>query len=81
MAAIILAVLQIFLLLLKAHYTRNNDQEQAIEHLRAAQAKLDELAQSFEQKIRYSSPKPEWIDDLEDSMDKDRKDNEPPPHK
>jgi type II secretory pathway component PulM len=72
MAAIILVVLQIFLLLLKAHYTRHDDQEQAMEHMRAAQAKLDELAESFEQKLRYSLPNAEGIDYVEDALDKEK---------
>ena len=76
MAAIILAILQIFLLFLKAHYTKKNNQEQALEHLRAAQAILSELATAFEEKIRYSSPQSDLIDQLEDSMDSERKNHD-----
>lgn len=76
MAAIILASLQILLLLLKAHYTRNDDQEKSLELLQVAQAKLDSLAEVVEQKIRYSSPKEALVDTLQDSLDSDRKQNE-----
>jgi hypothetical protein len=81
MAAIVLAALQILLLLLKAHFNRNEDQERAIASIKEAQAKLDELASSFEIKLRYSSPSKEEVDRVQDLLDRDRKCHESSPHK
>src|SRR4051812_41522870 len=73
MTAILLSVLQILLLLLRAHYNRNDEQEKALEHLKAAQSKLNDLAEAFEQKLRYSALKPELVDALQDEIDQERR--------
>src|SRR3569832_118970 len=58
MTAIILAVLQILLLLLKAYFSKDDDRDRAWKHVQDAQAKLNAIAQSFEDKNRYSKPDP-----------------------
>ena len=78
MSAIILAVLQMLVLLLRAHFNRNDDHEKAMKAIRKAQAKLAEVAEAFETKVRYSSPNIETISIVQDSMDVERKINEPP---
>lgn len=76
MTAIVLAVLQIFLLLLRAHFNKDEDAERALANIKEAQGKLSELATAFEQKIRYSSPPQEAVDRVEDLLDADRKTHE-----
>jgi exonuclease VII small subunit len=73
MAAIALAVLQILLLLLKAYFAKDQDKERVIEHLKAAQAALDSVASQFETAIRYSHPKSELVDQVQDQLDEDIK--------
>src|SRR4051812_1106303 len=78
MTTIFLAALQILLLLLKAHFNREDDQEKAMKAIREAQTMLADLATAFETKIRYSAPAQSQIDHLQDVMDKERKRNESP---
>lgn len=78
MSGIVLVALHILLLLLRAHFNRNDDHEKAMEAIREAQSKLAELAAVFESKIRYSSPAKADVDRVQDSMDEDRKKNEAP---
>ncbi len=72
MVAIILAALQIFLLLLRAHFSKDEDNEVARKHIEAAQAKLNEVAETFEEKIRYSAINPPEMDQFQDAIDKAR---------
>ena len=54
MTAIILVALQILLLLLRAHFNRDDDDhDKAMKAIREAQAKLAEVAAAFETKVRY----------------------------
>ena len=76
MTAIILAVLQIFLLLLKAHFNREDDQEKAVQAVREAQSKLSELAEKFEERVRYTNPSLEQVDKVQDQMDQERTRND-----
>ena len=79
-AAIILAVLQIFLLLLKAHFSKDEDNEAARKHTEAAQAKLNEVAETFEEKIRYSEINPHQMDQFQDDIDKEIKNHDSTSH-
>ena len=76
MGAIVLVILQIFLLLLKAHFNRSDDQEKAMQAVREAQEKLAGLAEAFEEKIRYSNPTQGEVEKVEDQMDQERAKNE-----
>ena len=73
MGAIMLAVLNILLLLLRAHFSQNSDQEKAMNAIRAAQAKLSDLAAQFEQKIRFTSPPESGVEHIQDGLDEERK--------
>jgi hypothetical protein len=73
MSGIILVALQILLLLLKAHFNKDSSQEKAIENIREAQSKLNEIAEKIELKLRYSAPPPEQIHHLQEILDKDKK--------
>jgi hypothetical protein len=72
MTGILLAVLQIFLLLLRAHFSKESSREKAINSIRQAQSKLDEIADQFELKLRYSAPSVEQVHQLQDLLDKDK---------
>lgn len=72
MAAIILAALQILLLLLKAHFSKDENHEKAMDAIREAQGKLNDVAMQFEQRIRFSAPPHEQVDRVQDLLDKDR---------
>jgi hypothetical protein len=78
MSGIVFVAFQILLLLLRAHFNRNDDYEKSMEAIRNAQRKLAELATAFEAKIRYSSPPRAEVDRIQDSMDEERKRYEPP---
>ncbi len=73
MAAIILAALQILLLLLRAHFSKNDDQEKTLAHLRSAQATLDAVANQFETQMRYEAPKQDRVDKVQDKLDEDKR--------
>jgi hypothetical protein len=73
MMAITTLILQICLLLLRAHFNRNTDTERSIASLKEAQGKLADLAAEFETKLRYSSPPQAQIDHLQDLMDEEIK--------
>ena len=73
MAAIVLAALQVFFLLLKAYLDGNSDKEKAIAKVKEAQLHLDQFAQAFETKLRFSGPKSEQINHLQDVMDQEEK--------
>jgi hypothetical protein len=75
MIAIILTALQILLLLLKAHFSKDGDEAKTREHLEKAQAALDAIAAKFELQNRYSNIDPAKMDAFQDTMDKDKKDN------
>src|SRR3954468_22795048 len=66
MTGIIFVALQILLLLLRAHFNRNNDHNKAMEAIREAQGKLAELAAVFETQLRYSAPSVESVNHLQD---------------
>jgi hypothetical protein len=76
MMAITTLILQICLLLLRAHFNRNTDTERSIASLKEAQSKLAALAAEFETKLRYSAPSQTQIDHLQDLMDEEIKKNE-----
>lgn len=75
MTAIIVAALQILLLLLRAHFSRDSDHDKAMEAIREAQSKLAHLGTDFEMKIRYSAPPKADVDRVQDSMDEERNGN------
>ena len=74
MTAIILAVLQILLLLLKAYFSKDDDRDRAWKHVQDAQAKLNAIAQSFEDKNRYSKTDPAKMDQFQDAIDRNKHD-------
>jgi hypothetical protein len=78
MNGIVLVALHILLLLLRAHFNRNDDHQKAMKAIKEAQSKLADLATAFESKIRYSSPSKADVDRVQDSMDEERMRNEPP---
>jgi hypothetical protein len=69
MKAILLAALQIFLLLLKAHFSRNDESQEYREHLAKAQEELDKIAVQFEQKLRFSNIHPQEVENLQKQLD------------
>lgn len=73
MVAVILAVLQITLLVLRAYFTRNDENSKSFEHLKAAQAQLDAVAREFLIQVRYTKHKPTLIDQVQDALDEDQK--------
>ncbi len=81
MVAIVLAALQILLLLLKAYFAKDGKSEEVAKLIQEAQAKLDVVAASFEEKIRYSNIDQTQIDHIQDVMDKERKEHAPASHK
>ena len=80
MMAILAAVLDILLLLLRAHFNRNDDQDRALASMRDAQTKLADLATAFETQVRYSAYPQAEVDLLQDTLDSERKKNEPSSH-
>ena len=78
MIALLLTALQILLLLLKAHFSKDGSNEEALKHIQEAQGKLDVIATSFEEKLRYSNINQMQVDHIQDVMDKEKKDNAAP---
>jgi hypothetical protein len=72
MIALVLTALQILLLLLKARFSKDSDVEQARAHLAQAQEILAQVAESFEERVRYSNIDPQSVDRLQDQADQDR---------
>src|SRR4051812_16710950 len=72
MSAMILVALQILLLLLKAHFTKDDDVDKAMEAIKQAQGKLAEIAEQLESKVRYSTPPQAQIDHIQDKLDQER---------
>lgn len=81
MVALLLTALQILLLLLKAHFSKDTDNNQALKHIGEAQAKLNEIAQALEGRVRYLAPPPSEIDQLQDFMDRERKNHDLTSHR
>jgi len=71
MKAILLAALQIFLLLLKAYFSRNDNNQEYRDHLAKAQAELDKIAEIFEQKLRFSNIPPQEVENLQKQLDQE----------
>ena len=72
MIAIIVTALQILLLLLRAHFSKENESGEEKRLLDEAQAKLSKVAESFEQKMRYSKNSAKGIDSVQDHLDRER---------
>jgi hypothetical protein len=73
MTGILLVALQILLLLLRAHFNKDEDHDKAMASIKEAQAKLFDLATAFENKVRYEPPPKTQVDQLEEALDRDRK--------
>jgi len=78
MTGILAIVLQIILLLLRAYFSKEDEHEKALVHIKEAQEKLETLATAFEQKIRYSAPKDTETNHLQDLINEEEHIHEPP---
>ncbi len=71
MIPLIVTALQILLLLLRAHFSKDEDAEKARAHITEAQAMLSEVAAEFEAKTRFNTIDPKAMDQFQDTLDKD----------
>jgi len=72
MVALLLVSFQILLLLLKAYFTKNDDNQIELKRVEEEQSQLNAAAEKAEQENRYSVTDPAMMDQFQDSIDKDR---------
>ena len=72
MVALLLVSFQILLLLLKAYFTKNDDNQIELKRIEEEQSQLNAAAEKAEQENRYSVTDPAMMDQFQDSIDKDR---------